>query len=94
MSESDSEKSTPPVPPSDEIVHPVKNTGTRILERERVDVCDCGGTLYQETIATGRVIIATWSAEHFDPDEYALTDEYLQTEGRVECDRCGAGWSF
>ena len=94
MSESDSEKSTPPVPPSDEFVHPEKSVGTRVLESERVDVCDCGGTIRQEMVATGRVIVATWSRESFDPEEYELSTEYLQTAGRVECDRCGAGWTF
>ncbi|MFB6207317.1 MAG: hypothetical protein ABEJ05_12420, partial [Haloglomus sp.] len=59
-----------------------------------VDRCDCGGTLYEVEIATGETIVATWDPETFDSDEYELTTTYERTERRVECDRCGGGWSF
>ena len=91
---SDDEKPLPPVPPTDEIVHPEKNRGTRVLKRERVDTCDCGGTIYEERVATGRVIVAMWDPREFDSDEYRLQSEYDQTEGRVQCDRCSAGWTY
>lgn len=91
---SDDEKPTPPVPPMDEIIHPEKEHGSCVLEREAVDTCDCGGTIYDEEIATGRVILAIWEATDFDPDDYQLSVEYDETERRVECSHCSAGWTY
>lgn len=88
------EKPYPSVPPTDEIVHPEKRRGTRTLDRERSGECDCGGTIYTKKIATGRIIVAMWDSELFDSDEYDLSTQYGETERRVECDRCGAGWSY
>lgn len=90
----DDEKPLPPVPPAHAFVHPEKRHGTRILERERVDTCDCGGTIYEERVVTGRIIVETWDAEQFDADEFRVSNEREETEGRVECDCCGAGWTF
>lgn len=52
-------KPTLPVPPTDEFVRPEKRRGSRILERGRVAARDCGGTLYDEAIATGQAVVAT-----------------------------------
>jgi hypothetical protein len=90
----DDEKPTPPVPPTDTVEIREKRTGPRTLERERVDTCDCGGTIYEETIATGRTILAIWSALDFDSDRFRLSEEYEQTERRVRCDRCGWRYTF
>jgi len=94
MSETENEeKPTPPVPPSDQFTIP-SNRGHRTLEREAVDRCTCGGTLYDERHTTGRMVVHTWSPENWDSDEYRLEDEHPETERRVECDRCGAGYTY
>ena len=95
MSPDDSEeKPTPPVPPMDRTEISEKRKGTRVLEREAVDTCDCGGTIYDQRVATGRVILAFWDSMEWDSDEYQLSTEYEETEGRVRCDRCGAGYDY
>jgi len=95
MSADDSdEKPTPPVPPMDTMEHPEKRKGTRVLESEPVDTCDCGGVIHEQRVATGRVILAFWDGEEWDPEEYQTSTEYEETEGRVRCDRCGAGYDY
>ena len=88
------EKPTPSVPPKETMEHPEKRTGTRVLESEAVDTCDCGGTIYDERVATGRVILAFWDYQEWDSDDFKLSTEYEETENRVRCDRCGAGWDY
>lgn len=90
----DTEKPTPAVPPEDFIPLPEKQTGSRVLESTRVDSCDCGGDVVEEEVATGRWMLAVWSDDYFDREEYALSEEIERTERRVRCDRCGMGWSF
>lgn len=89
----DDEKPTPSVPPTDTTLRRGEK-GSRILEREPVDTCDCGGTWYEEEIATGDIVIGTWDPETFDSDKFRLHTSWERTERRVRCDRCGAGWSF
>jgi len=88
------EKPTPSIPPTDRIIHPEENRGTSVLESEAVDTCDCGGTIYDEQIATGKTIIAMWDATEFDSETYKLSEQYPQTENRVRCDRCSTGWTY
>lgn len=92
--ESTDDKPTPPVPPTDHVEIPEKRKGTRVVEREFVEICDCGGKIYDETVKTGRVRLAMWSAEDFDSDEYRLSEEYEQTEGRVRCERHGELYTY
>lgn len=76
------------------MIHPDKQKGRRVLESNAVDSCDCGGTLFDERIATGRIIVNLWDSEQFDPDEFRLHSEYEETEGRVRCNNCQAGWTY
>jgi hypothetical protein len=71
---SDDEKPTPPVLPQDITEIREKRTGPRTLGRERVDTCDCGGTIYEETIATGRTMLAIWYYDDWDSDVYRLSN--------------------
>jgi hypothetical protein len=91
---SDDQKPTPPVPPMDHTEIREKRTDSRVIESERVGSCDCGGTLYDQKIATGRTMLAIWEYTDWDSDEYRLSEEYEQTERRVRCDRCGGGYTY
>lgn len=95
MASANEEKPTPPVPPSEFVEIPEDRSGTRVLESERVGECDAceWGTVHEKKVQTGRKQLATWSREHFDPDEYQLSTMIDQTEIRVECDYCGAGYT-
>ena len=90
-SEEQGEKPAPPVPPTDSIRLPEheKTVGTRTLEQDPVDLCDCGGTIYYVERATGRVIIDMWDAVDWDSDEYRLSVERDEIERYQQCDRCG-----
>lgn len=91
----DTDLPKPPVPPSYQQVIPERQQkGSRTLERERVDTCDCGGTVYQEEVATGRIVVATWDPEVFDANEFQLETEYEQVERAVRCDGCGWGYTY
>ncbi|MFC7128457.1 hypothetical protein [Haloferax chudinovii] len=90
---SSNDKPTPSVPPTD-FTRYETGKGSRVIETKHVETCDCGGDIVDETIATGRMVVGMWDAEHFDPDEYQLSEEWKETESRVRCTRCGAGWSY
>lgn len=87
------QKPTPRVPPDDSFEHPDKRVGRRILDGREVSECDCGGAIVERKVQTGRVLIDVWDSKKHDSDEYRLTDERKQTELRVSCTQCGAGWT-
>lgn len=88
------EKPTPPVPPSNHMEIPEKRKGSRVVDREFVQECDCGGKIYDEQVKTGRMMVATWDPEMFDQEKYKLSTEYEQTEGRARCERCGVLYTY
>ncbi|RDZ61394.1 hypothetical protein C5B90_19160 [Haloferax sp. Atlit-12N] len=87
------DKPTPPVPPTDTTTRP-SGRGTRTVSSDVVDTCDCGGTVVDEEVTTGKFVIGMWDAEMFDSDEFSLHTEWEQTERRVRCRRCNAGYEY
>ena len=92
MSAETDEKPTPPVPPADHVrVRELDSGRTRTLEREAVDTCQCGGTIYYEEVATGQTMMVVWDYDGWDSETYKLSKTYERTERCQRCDRCGWG---
>ena len=74
---------TPQVPPTD-VIRVESGKASRILDRERIGDCDCGGTRYRVERTTGYECIGMWP--EIAPEAEA---RWEQTERSIECDHCG-----
>jgi len=84
-------KPTPSVDPDDVITNPDRTRRERVLEREPIEACECGGTRMRETVATGTILVEIWNNETFDPSEFELVSQREEIEHRIRCNRCGEG---
>jgi hypothetical protein len=89
MSETDdTQKPTPPVPPTDVVEIRERRTSPQELSREFASLCECGGEVFEIEIDTGRTMLALWDATDFDSERFRLSREYEQTERVARCERC------
>lgn len=92
MSETDeatTDRSTPPIPPTELNRYDDPGLGRKELSRERQDVgcLRCRrGVLYLVERRTGRRVIGTWP--ELEGDEYETTDDWPEVETVEICDCC------